>query len=656
MSRLWEAWKQWISIPWVRWGVLPAVLAVLVLAVELLGFHAKQLGLPAGEKGRTPVTAELVQRETLTGQERIAVSGDEDEEGRIYRIRVSQGYTHKLALEMQSLEEKESGYTLYTIWYRRAGSTEEDGFADVGGRCILEVGEDYTKIGEHVDTILVQTDAGIEITGAAIDNTLSLSWQRMFWMYAAALTAYLLIVERRTIGRRLEVGFLIVGLAVGLVWVAALPANTNLTWDDGIHFGNADALSYGANEIKQNQAEYLLTNFGLAGYSLDTEEDQAAYLQLIDELAEEQRETASYYTWELCDIGYTAQSLGLALGRALGLPFHLQFILGRLGNLLLYIGVCYAAIKVATQFKAVIATIALLPTVMSIACNYAYDPTVIAFSLLGCSLFIAEMSRPDKRMDWKRGALMLAAFCIASFPKAVYIPMILLLLFLPKAKFADKKAHICFKAGVVLIFLIMMSSFVVPVFFLKGGGDARGGTDVNTAQQLSFVLHNPVAYAKVLTKSVAGTSYEYLIDGARTDLYYLGMRVSDEAPTTLLAPLNLLSLGLMFYVLFTDKHRQHGAKALRGSTKWWMLVAIGGIVALIWTALYLSFTAVGSGRIAGVQGRYYIPLFLLAAAILSPRHIRNQTDPAHYNAMVLGLNAVILFGYIWVYLTMSAWL
>ena len=64
-----------------------------------------------------------------------------------------------------------------------------------------------------------------------------------------------------------------------------------------------------------------------------------------------------------------------------------------------------------------------LPVAMSMACNYAYDPTVIAFSLLGCSLFITEMSRPDKRMDWKRGALMLAAFCIASFPKAVYIPV-----------------------------------------------------------------------------------------------------------------------------------------------------------------------------------------------------------------------------------------
>ena len=58
----------------------------------------------------------------------------------------------------------------------------------------------------------------------------------------------------------------------------------------------------------------------------------------------------------------------------------------------------------------------------------------------------------------------------------------------------------------------------------------------------------------------------------------------------------------------------------------------------------------------GVHGRYYLPLFLLAAAILSPRHVKNETDPSRYNGMVLGLNAMVLFGCIWVYLIMSFWL
>lgn len=663
MSRLWDTWKHWIAIPWVRWAVLPVLLLVLVFLVELLGFHAKQLSLPEEQRGKVPVTVEQVRREALTDQERGYTMTETDKqaaaalpaEQNIYRIRVSQGYTNKLALEMKH-PNRESGLAVYTIKYHRADGMEGEGFSELDGRCMLEIGEDYTKIGERVDTILVMTDADIEVTGAALDNSVSLNGHRMLWMYAAALTAYLLMAGRHIIGRRLEVGFLIIGLAAGLVWVTAMPANTDLTWDDGIHFGNANALSYGTNKVEYSEAEYLLSQFAFREQWLDTTEDQAAYAQIIDELAEDTSEQTEYYTWELSDIGYATQSLGLWMGRALGLPLHSQIMLGRLGNMLLYVGICYAAIKVAARLKAVMATIALLPTAMSMACSFAYDPTVIAFSLLGCSLFIAEMSRPDKLMDWKRGALMLAAFCIASFPKAVYIPMILLLLFLPKTKFADRRAHISFKVGVGLIFIIMMSSFVVPVFFVKGGGDVRGGTDVNTAEQLSFVLHNPMAYAKVLTKNVAATSYDYLIGGTRTYLLYLATRLASSAPTTLLPLLNLLSLGLVFYVFFTDKHKEKGTKELKGSTKWWMLVAVGGIVVLIWTALYLSFTAVGSSTIAGVQGRYYIPLFLLAAAILSPRHIKNQTNPVRYNGLVLGLNALILFGCIWVYLIASFWL
>ena len=198
-------------------------------------------------------------------------------------------YVHTNRLQFVELFSKfyEGGGRAFAPFAAPQGYTPVSYTHLLDGRCILEIGEDYTEIGEQVDTILVFTDASVRVTGAALDNTLLLSGQRMLWMYAAALTAYLLVAGRRIIGRRLEIGFLIVGLATGLVWVAAMPINTNLTWDDGIHFGNADALSYGTNEVDRSQAEYLLTNFGLAGHIQDTQEDQAAYIRFIDELAED---------------------------------------------------------------------------------------------------------------------------------------------------------------------------------------------------------------------------------------------------------------------------------------------------------------------------------------------------------------------------------
>ena len=136
MSRLWETWKHWTAIPWVRWAVLPALLAVLVFLVELLGFHAKQLSLPEEQRGKAPVTVEQVRREALTDQERGYAMTEADKQAaaalpadqNIYRIRVDQVYTNKLALTMEK-DGTDSGYTTYTIKYHRANGPESEGFS-----------------------------------------------------------------------------------------------------------------------------------------------------------------------------------------------------------------------------------------------------------------------------------------------------------------------------------------------------------------------------------------------------------------------------------------------------------------------------------------------------------------------------------------------
>ena len=72
--------------------------------------------------------------------------------------------------------------------------------------------------------------------------------------------------------------------------------------------------------------------------------------------------------------------------------------------------------------------------------------------------------------------------------------------------------------------------------------------------------------------------------------------------------------------------------------------------------MYLSFTGVGFGMINGVQGRYFVPMFLLIAALINPRKIVNTAEPVRYNLMILGLNAFVVFGIVWVYFVGSVWL
>ena len=71
-------------------------------------------------------------------------------------------------------------------------------------------------------------------------------------------------------------------------------------------------------------------------------------------------------------------------------------------------------------------------------------------------------------------------------------------------------------------------------------------------------------------------------------------------------------------------------------------VIVFGVMCLIWTALYLSFTPVGLSQINGVQGRYYIPITIWILWILRNKKIINKMNPARDHLVVIALSLGIL--------------
>lgn len=62
-------------------------------------------------------------------------------------------------------------------------------------------------------------------------------------------------------------------------------------------------------------------------------------------------------------------------------------------------------------------------------------------------------------------------------------------------------------------------------------------------------------------------------------------------------------------VLLTDRYGEgkYAGETLAIKVRIITMIQIALVVALIWTALYLSYTEVGEEVIAGVQARYYLP-------------------------------------------------
>lgn len=190
------------------------------------------------------------------------------------------------------------------------------------------------------------------------------------------------------------------------------------------------------------------------------------------------------------------------------------------------------------------------------------------------------------------------------FPKAVYAPLILGALFLGRNKFYSKKDCIIFKWGIILGFIMLMATFILPVLISPSQvGDTRGG-DTSEARQIRYVLGQPIAYAVVLIRNVLNSIEDCIIGrDVLCNFSYLGM-----------GKLYSFCAVLLTGVTITDTYTEEkiNKRVLPIKIKIAFIVQIAAVIALIWTALYLSFTEVGISNINGVQPRYYLPfLFLL---------------------------------------------
>ena len=72
-----------------------------------------------------------------------------------------------------------------------------------------------------------------------------------------------------------------------------------------------------------------------------------------------------------------------------------------------------------------------------------------------------------------------------------------------------------------------------------------------------------------------------------------------------------------------------------------------GVMCLIWTSMYISYTEVGKTAMAGVQGRYYIPLLFPVLFTLSFNKVNTNRDRVRYNMVCMLISTFIIFYSIW---------
>ncbi len=305
---------------------------------------------------------------------------------------------------------------------------------------------------------------------------------------------------------------------------------------------------------------------------------------------------------------YFPQAVTIFLFKNCGLTPLSIFYLARVFTLIFWIAVVYASIKTIPVKKELFALLALLPASLFINTSLNADVFTNALSFLAISLFVKMFFEKNKITKIEILTFGISTVLI-SLNKIAYLPLVFLFLFIPKAHFQSKKlkcilSFLLLTANVAVV--LWWSKIIAPLYirFEDYNPAFRIGQQLNEGvdpiAQMSFILHNPLTFTKIMITSFVQTMPHTLI-------HYVGKFGWEKnyLPFALILPLFLMVI--LRGVNFDDLNDIRFPKVLKLK-----MLIVGLMMCMgLATAMYLLWCPVGSDFIENLSGKYFIPIFPL---------------------------------------------
>jgi|AKZA01.1.fsa_nt_gi Predicted membrane protein len=573
--------------------IIFAVIASIV--IEVFVFNWNIIRLPKEQRIAVPIDLSILENNDFVYQDGIlfGVNGDNKLE-----IDFNQTYINKFQVMYRATHDFETVLRTTEVGYYNLETMREEHSGNSFKLYMVSRNVNATVNGLEME---FTNSPGIEISGIVLNNTFSINRYRFVFIMGSILLFETLYLFKKQYFSKYENAFVIIALVIGMFMILFTPNTTLLAQDDETHFRRTYQF-LDLNETGWSDSKNQMRIVRAFPYnSIQSREElgmQTEYLNVNDGDTVYTSTAPGKFSYSM--IAYVHSSATLKIGEMLNLPFNIWFQLGKVSNLLVYVIVMFFAIKNMPVKKYLLFFFALLPTNLFLASSYSTDGIITSCLLLGFALFLKKWYSEEKvTMKWTAGYLLITAFGI--FPKAVYAPIILLPLLFKDDKFENSRSRRKFKAGVIMIFLAIMATFVLPAILSpQVVGDPRGEGYTSMLGQLRLIFSYPLDFIVVMYKN-AGLNFIDKMIGPETTVQmgYLG-NLS-----------NIIHYTVMFLLIGLTIINTKGEKLKVDKLKRWFILAVLFItIVLIWTALYLDFTAVGATFIQGVQGRYFLPILI----------------------------------------------
>lgn len=306
-------------------------------------------------------------------------------------------------------------------------------------------------------------------------------------------------------------------------------------------------------------------------------------------------------------IMYVPQSIGVLAAKLFGLDVIWMLWLGRLMNLLFYCFIISNAIRIASRLKMILFFISVLPISIQQAASCSPDAMINAIAILLVALSINMYCAEDGSLTKKKILFFTILGLLETIMKVTNICMVGLILVIPFTKFKDRRRSYFVKAGIICCAIIIGAVYyyytrkfpisLEHLSYLQGAG-------VDSAEQIKYIIFDFKDWIQVF-----GSALVYQTSGFINSMTSFGwLNCSFE----ILTPITIFMFAKICF--------QEQGIDLRAYQKQLVFLMILGVYVLTCLALYISWTGVSETNIAGIQGRYFIPLLGLCGILFCGKH------------------------------------
>ena len=275
----------------------------------------------------------------------------------------------------------------------------------------------------------------------------------------------------------------------------------------------------------------------------------------------------------------------------------------------------YFAIKNIPVGKNVLLLLLFMPMSMQSAASCQADAVTNASTIMILAFVLSKIKTP-KMLSRKELIFSALLAVLVAMSKIVYLPLCFLLFLLPEKCFKSKKDKWIKLASVVGLTVIFNLCWLA----ISSGYLVEFNPGVDSTAQLKYILSNPANYIVTIFNTLVGKGTFFFFSFFGTKLSYFNLDLSEPY---------IVAFSLFLFYAYLQENR----KSLILSIKQKIVMALisATCLALIFTSLYIQWTPLRETFVDGIQGRYFIPLFLPLLLLLNPLSDGNRNKKHQFD-------------------------